>query len=111
VRNSGGSDLTVSSIQTPNGITVIPPSFALASGESIDLLVSSTGSSVYGSINYLSNDPDEGSFTQYVYVNNGSFPQVGSVAPDFTLEGTDGNWYTLSELRGNVVFFEFGGGW
>jgi hypothetical protein len=111
VRNSGGATLNVTSISTPGGINVQPSSFSLASGDSIEVVITATGSTVYGSITYYTNDPDETTFIQYVYANNTSFPQAGSIAPDFTLEGTDGNWYTLSELRGNVIFLEFGGGW
>jgi peroxiredoxin Q/BCP len=34
-------------------------------------------------------------------------PQVGDLAPDFTLPGTDGNSYTLSQLRGKHVVIAF----
>ena len=34
-------------------------------------------------------------------------PQVGEMAPDFTLPGTDGKSYTLSELRGKHVVIAF----
>ncbi len=34
-------------------------------------------------------------------------PQVGELAPDFTLPGTDGNSYTLSQLRGKHVVIAF----
>jgi hypothetical protein len=111
VRNSGGGTLNVTSISTPGGIDVQPSSFTLNSGDSIEVTITLTGASAYGSINYNSNDPDEPGFTQNVYANNSSFPQVGSMAPDFTLQGTDYNWYTLSDLTGNVIFLEFGGGW
>jgi len=32
---------------------------------------------------------------------------VGDLAPDFTLTGSDGNQYTLSELRGRHVVVAF----
>ena len=34
-------------------------------------------------------------------------PDVGDSAPDFTLKGTDGVEYTLSELRGRHVVIAF----
>ena len=37
--------------------------------------------------------------------------KVGDVAPDFTLEMTDGSTFTLSEQRGKVVMLQFTAGW
>ena len=34
-------------------------------------------------------------------------PKVGDMAPDWTLPGSDGNAYTLSELRGKHVVIAF----
>ena len=34
-------------------------------------------------------------------------PEVGKPAPDFTLQGTDGQTYTLSDLRGQYVVLEW----
>lgn len=34
-------------------------------------------------------------------------PEVGKTAPDFTLKGTDGETYTLSDLRGQHVVLEW----
>ena len=34
-------------------------------------------------------------------------PEVGDKAPDFSLVGSDGNTYTLSELRGQHVVVAF----
>ena len=34
-------------------------------------------------------------------------PGVGDIAPDWTLPGSDGNTYTLSELRGRYVVIAF----
>ena len=34
-------------------------------------------------------------------------PQVGDLAPDWTLLGSDGEQYTLSELRGRHVVIAF----
>ena len=37
--------------------------------------------------------------------------KVGDVAPDFTLQLTDGSTFTLSEQRGKVVMLQFTAGW
>ena len=37
--------------------------------------------------------------------------KVGDVAPDFTLQMTDGSNFTLSEQRGKVVMLQFTAGW
>jgi hypothetical protein len=111
IKNTGTTALEIEYVDTPPGIEAIPVSFSVNPGESYDLTLHATGTAVYGYITYNSNDPDESAFRQYVYANNNGFPQVGSVAPDFTLQGTDGNTYTLSDLRGNVIYLEFGGGW
>lgn len=37
--------------------------------------------------------------------------KVGDMAPDFTLELTDGTKFTLSEQRGKVVMLQFTAGW
>lgn len=37
--------------------------------------------------------------------------KVGDIAPDFTLELTDGTLFTLSEHRGKVVMLQFTAGW
>lgn len=34
-------------------------------------------------------------------------PQVGDMAPDFTLPGSDGNYHRLSDLRGKHVVIAF----
>ena len=37
--------------------------------------------------------------------------KVGDLAPDFTLQLTDGSTFTLSEQRGKVVMLQFTAGW
>ena len=37
--------------------------------------------------------------------------KVGDIAPDFTLQMTDGSTFTLSEQRGKVVMLQFTAGW
>ena len=84
----------------------------MSPGESQTVVVSAHGAEMLRStIEYVSNDPDEPSTIQYVYKNNTTFPQVGSVAPDFTLLGTDSQLHSLSDYRGKVVYLEFGANW
>jgi hypothetical protein len=112
VRNTGSGILNVTSVTTPSGIAVNPNSFQIQAGDSQIVAVTASGTnSVQNNITYISNDPDESSKTQEVYKNNTGFPQYGSLAPDFTLAGTDGQNHTLSDYRGKVVFLEFGGAW
>jgi peroxiredoxin len=40
-------------------------------------------------------------------VEDAAPPEVGKTAPDFTLQGTDGKEYTLSDLRGQYVVLEW----
>ena len=68
-------------------------------------------STVNGPLHYNSNDPDEPVFKQFVYKNNTVYPQVGETAIDFTLYDVEGNWHTLSDYQGKVVYLEFGGLW
>lgn len=112
VRNTGGAVLNVTSISAPAGIIPNPNSFSILAGDSQIVRITGSGTgSVSGLITYNSNDPDESGKIQEVYKNNTGFPQYGSLAPDFTLIGTDGRTYTLSQLRGKIVFLQFGGGW
>ena len=46
-----------------------------------------------------------------VVYENEYLVKVGDVAPDFTLELTDGSRFTLSEQRGKVVMLQFTAGW
>ena len=112
VMNTGAGTLDVASISTPAGITASPTTFSLAPGASQVVTVTATGSApLSGYITYSSDDPDESVRMQEVYKNNSSFPQYASLAPDFTLEGTDGVMHTLSDYQGKVIYLEFGGAW
>lgn len=46
-----------------------------------------------------------------VVYENEYIVKVGDIAPDFTLELTDGTLFTLSEHRGKVVMLQFTAGW
>ena len=60
------------------------------------LLVSSLGLAAVGSYLFL------GASAQQPMAGQPEL-KVGEVAPDFTLQATDGNTYTLSKLRGKSV--------
>lgn len=111
VRNNGAGPLTVTSIQTPGGIVAAPTSFTLGPGETQGVVLTAQPQQVWGHVLYSSDDPDESVFTQLTYANNTSFPQIGSMGHDFTLLGTDGQYHTLSDYRGKVVFLQFGADW
>ena len=53
----------------------------------------------------------ENEVTQQVVYENEYIVKVGDVAPDFTLQMTDGSTFTLSEQRGKVVMLQFTAGW
>jgi hypothetical protein len=112
VRNTGSGVLNVTSIIIPSGISAYPISFLVQPGDSQLVSIQAYRTqTLRDSIIYLSNDPDEANKKQEVYRNNTGFPQYGSLAPDFTLLGTDGQNHTLSDYRGRVVYLEFGGAW
>ena len=46
-----------------------------------------------------------------VVYENEYIVKVGDVAPDFTLQMTDGTTFTLSEQRGKVAMLQFTAGW
>ena len=46
-----------------------------------------------------------------VVYENEYIVKVGDIAPDFTLQLTDGTTFTLSEQRGKVVMLQFTAGW
>ena len=38
-------------------------------------------------------------------------PWLGEAAPDFTLDGSDGQRYSLADFRGKLVVIHFGTSW
>lgn len=112
VRNTGAGVLSVTSASVPSGITVNPNVFSVPAGDSQLVTVTATGSgAVRALMTFNCNDPDESARTVEVYKSNTGFPQYGSVAPDFNMFGTDGQWHALSAERGKVVYLEFGASW
>ena len=53
---------------------------------------------------------DNAKTAQVVYEND-YIVKVGDLAPDFTLQLTDGSTFTLSQQRGKVVMLQFTAGW
>ena len=53
----------------------------------------------------------ENAVAEQVVYENEDIVKVGDVAPDFTLQMTDGSTFTLSEQRGKVVMLQFTAGW
>lgn len=53
----------------------------------------------------------ENTVAEQVVYENEYIVKVGDVAPDFTLQMTDGSTFTLSEQRGKVVMLQFTAGW
>ena len=53
----------------------------------------------------------ENEVAEQVVYENEYIVKVGDVAPDFTLQMTDGSTFTLSEQRGKVVMLQFTAGW
>ena len=53
----------------------------------------------------------ENSVAEPTVYENEYIVKVGDVAPDFTLQMTDGSTFTLSEQRGKVVMLQFTAGW
>ncbi len=112
VRNTGSSALVVSSVTTPSGIAVNPASFTIQTGDSLSVDVTATGTGrVSSNIAFNCSDPFFPQYRVEVYKNNLSFPQYGSIAPDFTLQGSDGRTHILSEYRGRIVYLVFGASW
>lgn len=112
VRNSGAAALNVTSITVPAGFSVAPGSFSVPPGGAVAVTVTASGAATARAIlRYFCDDPDEPDVEQRVYKNNTTFPDVGSLAPDFTLTGTDGMSHTLSSLAGKVVVLQFGANW
>jgi hypothetical protein len=112
VRNTGASALVVGSVTTPGGIDVDPASFTISAGDSLSVEVSAAGTGrVSSNIVFNCNDPFYPQYRVEVHKNNSAFPQYGSLAPDFTLLGSDGRSHTLSDYRGRVVYLMFGASW
>jgi hypothetical protein len=112
VYNNGLGTLNVTSVAAPTGFSVNPTSFSVAPGESLLVQVTASGGGgIRNTLTFNCNDPDEAARTIEVLKNNGGFPQVGSLAPDFNLLGTDAVYHRLSDYRGRVVYLDFGASW
>lgn len=112
VRNTGAAALNVTGTVSPNSIAVSPRSYSVLPGDSQIVTLTASGTNqVRNTIRLSCNDADETLRTFRVYKNNTAYPQIGSVAPDFTLLGTDGLTHSLSENQGRIVYIGFGASW
>lgn len=113
VYNRGSSTLNVTNTVAPAGFVVAPTVYSVAPGACQSVTITASGTAaVRNTIRYVSNDADEATYRQSVYKNNSAvFPELGSLAPDFSLPGSDGFTHTLSGNLGKVVLLEFGAAW
>jgi hypothetical protein len=68
------------------------------------------GGAIKDSLCISSNDPDEADFTIDVGTRSDN-AMMGKSAPNFTLEGLDGNTYTLSDYQGSPVVLIYFATW
>ncbi len=113
--NSGGSTLTIESIDIPHADLALDPAgpFSIMAGGSRDLTITYTASEDEIDIRWFtihSNDTDDSAF-QFSVQGNSRDLNVGDPAPDFTIPVLDGAPVTLSELRGSVVVLTFFASW
>jgi hypothetical protein len=112
VLNNGQAPLEVTRVAPPNGVTAEPDVFTVPpGGVQIVTLTAEPDIRVRGAVQFASNDPDEHYWNQLLYANNTNFPQVGSPAPDFTLQDMEGVSHSLSDYLGQVVVLQFGASW
>lgn len=115
VTNSGGSTLTIESIDISFedfSLDVTPP-VDIPAGENLELTLTYTPSTDNGNketITFASNDSDWPSTSIDVWGNDIDL-RVGDPAPDFTLPVLEGGEVTLSELRGSIVVLSFFASW
>jgi hypothetical protein len=112
VHNRGSSILEVVEVVPPADVSVAPDAFSVPPGGVQAVTITVTGpATVRSFLRYTTNDPDEATVRQDVYMNNSTFHQIGSPASDFELLGTDGLYHRLSDHAGEVVLLEFGASW
>jgi hypothetical protein len=111
VTNMGRGTLELTGATVPgDNLSVIASTDSLASGESGTLTLTFTGGSVSGNLCISSNDPD-GAVTEIPLTSGVAQPPVGQDAPDFTVQGLDGNTYSVSEHLGEPIFLVFYASW
>ncbi len=112
ILNNGLTDLVVTSVDLPQGVTIQPTTFSVSPGGTVNItLTVDAGIPVRGSARYNSTDPDEPAWIQYLYANDSSFPHLGTQAPEFTLSDISGTEHSLSDFRGKVVVLQWGASW
>jgi hypothetical protein len=115
VFNTGGSTLNITQISTYNdAFDVVPETAIIPPDSQHEFTLSFTAPSedyISSVVRVFSDDPDE-PFKQFsVYANGSPRLRIGDPAPDFTLEDVNGDFYTLSDYLGKVVFLAFFASW
>ncbi len=113
--NSGGSPLNISGYQLSNSdFSITLPNLTLNPGQSQQISVHYTpqGGPWYGTLNFHSNDLDEGTVDVRVTGNFPYGPMVGDPAPGFSLPRVNGTGYmSLEDLMGQPAVIAFFTGW
>ena len=114
VRNTGGGPLTLISAEAGDErISVRASTATLAPGEEGALEVSfSGGADLLTSLCLVSDDPDQPAVQVELHSGAaGQNPAIGEAAPDFALQGLDGETYQLSEQLGKPVVLAYFATW
>lgn len=123
VTNNGGGDLTITNV-TSSAPGFFQTSFTgttLSPGQSVqfEIIYNGSGTNAAGVISLASNDPDENPLPIQVFGRT-SYLDPGEEAADFTLPALSMNhetgqmeekMFTLSQHRGQIVWFQVYGSW
>lgn len=94
-----------------DAVTVEAESLTVPAGDEIQLRVTSTGTAVDGIICLATDDPDEPRHELRVTTGGVGGSALGLPAPDFSLQGLDGQTYVLSEQIGHPVVLAYFATW
>lgn len=113
IENLGDLPLNVASITCDVGVTPSVGALQVAPGDSegVDLTVDVLDENEARAIcTVTSDDADEPAANVVVVINRAGL-SVGDLAPDFSLPDLDGDYHTLSDYRGDVVFITLFSTW